>query len=57
MNANGRITKNEVVALKFKDSGQNHDFSNLRGQAPVMTRKKEIRNIIVPQEEIKKANR
>ena len=56
---NGRITKNEVVAMKFKEtgSGGKTDFSNLRGQAPVVSRKKELRNIIVPQEEIKKANR
>ena len=56
--ANGRITKNEVVALKFKElGGGNTDFSNLRGQAPIVSRKKELRNIIVPQEEIRKANR
>ena len=56
--ANGRITKNEVVAMKFKElAGGNTDFSNLRGQAPIMSRKKELRNIIVPQEEIRKANR
>ena len=55
---NGRITKNDVVAMKFKEiSGGKTDFSNLRGQAPVVSRKKELRNIIVPQEEIKKANR
>ena len=54
---NGRIHKNEVVAMKFKDNSGPTDISNLRGQAPVATRKKEIRNIIVPQEEIVKANR
>ena len=50
----GRITKNEVIALKFQKEPQAEktDFSNLRGQAPVATRKKELRNIIVPQEEI-----
>ena len=36
---------------------ENTDFSNLRGQAPIATRKKQLRNIIVPQEDIIKANR
>ena len=43
---------------KFKvGNNSSADFSNLRGQAPIMTRKKEIRNIIVPQEDITKFNR
>lgn len=62
-----KIYKNEVIAMKFKEvakappapsvSEPNTDFSNLRGQAPVVTRRKELRNIIVPQEEIRKANK
>ncbi len=62
--ANGRITKKDVVAMTFsrntesnRDNVINQDISNLRGQAPVQTKKKELRNIIVPQEEIKKANK
>ena len=50
----GRIKIRDVMEIKANESD---DFSNLRGQAPVVTRKKELRNIIVPQEEIKKANR
>ena len=45
------------MEIKANESANKMDFSNLRGQAPVVTRRKEIRNIIVPQEEIKKANR
>ena len=33
------------------------DFSNLRGEAPIITRKKELRNIIIPQEDIIRVNR
>ena len=33
------------------------DISNLRGQAPIITRKKELRNIIIPQEDIIRVNR
>ena len=53
----GRIKTRDVMEIKANESANKMDFSNLRGQAPVVTRKKEIRNIIVPQEEIKKANR
>lgn len=52
-----QIHKNDIIEMKFKEEQVKTDFSNLRGQAPVVTRKKEIRNIIVPQEEIVKANR
>ena len=53
----GRIKTRDVMEIKANESANKMDFSNLRGQAPVVTRKKELRNIIVPQEEIKKANR
>lgn len=50
-----RRSKSQADGKKSSDFST--DISNLRGQAPVATRQKMLRNIIVPQEEITKVNR